>query len=306
MKFDDQLAAYLYENRTLRLEGIGTFTLDSKVSVPHEQEKEIYYPIEGLSFTYNPKSDTDEDLITFLVKKLHKIQPLIRSDLESYLSNIKQFINLGKPYTIEGVGTLSKNNQGTYEFTPGNFLPVKEELNPKRENAEHNYPVRSQSSAGRVFVIILIVIAALAALGGIGWGVSNLLTNKQAAEENEQQQGFIDTIPQTVTDTSAHTTTTHKTVDSVPASTATASRSLPGDSVSYKMIFEVTDLAQRAHKRTMQLHSYNTKSKYDTIHVNDMVKYRLFVPVRVRPADTTRVKDSLSKFLGSRVFIVKQ
>ena len=305
MKFDVQLAAYLYETKTLKLEGIGTFTLDSKVSVPHEQEKEIYYPIEGLSFTYNPKSDTDEDLIIFLVKKLHKIQPLIRSDLESYLSNIKQFINLGKPYTIEGVGTLSKNNNGTYEFTPGNFLPVKEELNPKRENAEHNYPVRSQSSAGRVFVVILIVIAALAALGGIGWGVSTLLTNKQTANESEQQQGFVDTIPQAVADTAAPITATARTKDTLPASPAVSTRPLGGDSVSYKMIFEVTPSYEREHRRTVQLHSYNHKNKYDTVHVGDAVKYRLFLPVTIRPRDTTRVKDSLGTFLGSRVFVEK-
>lgn len=304
MKFDDQLAAYLYENKTLRLEGIGTFTLDSKVSVPHEQEKEIYYPIEGLSFTYNPKSDTDEELIIFLVKNLHKIQPLIRSDLESYLSNIKQFINLGKPYTIEGVGTLSKNNQGTYEFTPGNFLPVKEELNPKRENAEHNYPVRSQSSAGKVFVIILIVIAALAALGGIGWGVSHLLSNKQSSNESEQS-GFADTITTTGTDTSASISKSPSSRDSLSTSPVIESNGAGNDSVNYKMIFEVTTLKERARKRTMQLHSYNTKSKYDTIHVDEMVKYRLFLPVKIRPSDTTRVKDSLTAFLGSKVFIVK-
>ena len=81
MKFDDQLAAYLYDNKTLTLEGIGTFTLDSKISVPREQEKEIYYPIDGLSFTYNPKSISDENLIIYMVKKLHKIEPLIRSTL---------------------------------------------------------------------------------------------------------------------------------------------------------------------------------------------------------------------------------
>jgi hypothetical protein len=306
VKFDDQLAAYLYENKTVKLEGIGTFMLDSKVSVPHEQEKEIYYPIEGLSFTYNPKSFTDEDVITFLVKKLHKIEPLIRSDLESYLSNIKQFLNLGKPYTIEGIGTLSKNNQGIYEFTPGNFLPVKEELNPRRENEEHNYPVRSQSSAGRVLVVILVVIAALAALGGIGWGVSNLLTNKQASNENEQQQGFADTIPQAVADTVKPGRSASTPKDTLPASPSSVSNRPGRDSVSYKMVFEVTPSYERAHRRTMQLQSYNTRSRYDTIHVNDVVKYRLFLPLKIRPADTTHVKDSLSKFLGSRVFIVKQ
>ena len=77
-------------------------------------------------------------------------------------------------------------------------------MNPRRENEEHNYPVRSQSSAGRVFVIILIVIAALAALGGIGWGVLNLLSKRQSLAENEQQQqGYLDTIPQDKTDTTA-------------------------------------------------------------------------------------------------------
>jgi nucleoid DNA-binding protein len=138
VKFDDLLAQYLYEKKSLQLQGIGTFELDKTVSLPNEQDKQIYYPIEGLTFSYNTKDVTNEDLVTFLVKKLGKIQPLVRSDLDSYLSNIKQFINIGKPYTIEGIGTLHKNNQGTYEFTPGNFLPVKEELSPKRESGEHS------------------------------------------------------------------------------------------------------------------------------------------------------------------------
>jgi hypothetical protein len=306
VKFDVQLAAYLYENKTIRLEGIGTFTLDSKVSVPREQEKEIYYPIDGLSFSYNSKSDTEEGVIFYLVKKLHKIEPLIRSDLESYLSNIKQFINLGKPYTIEGIGTLSKNNQGTYEFTPGNFIPVKEELNPKRENEEHNYPVRSQSNAGRIFVVILIVVAALAALGGIGWGVSNFLSNRQTVNGSEQQQAATDAGGQTTgADTTPIATAadTHGTAATSPATTANSSAT---DSGSFKMIFEVTYLKERAHRRTLQLHAYNTKNKYDTMHVGNLVKYRLFLPVKIRVADTTRVKDSLSKFLGSSVFIEKQ
>ena len=300
MKFDDQLAAYLYENRILRLEGIGTFTLDNKVNVPNEQEKEIYYPIDGLSFTYNPKSTADDDVINFLVKRLHKIEPLVRSDLESYLSSVKQFINLGKPYTIEGIGTLSKNNQGTYEFTPGNFLPVKEELNPRRENAEHNYPVRSQSNAGRVLVIILIVVAGLAALGGIGWGVSNFLSNHST--ENNPEQEVADTLADKPSDSSL--TNTAQSPDAVSTLDNTGISS--NDSINYKAIFEITTSKERAHRRTMQLHNYHHNSKYDTAHVGDIVRYRLFLPVRVRVADTTKVKDSLSIFLGSKVSIEKQ
>jgi hypothetical protein len=305
VKFDVQLASYLYENKTLRLEGIGTFTLDSKVNVPDEQEKEIFYPIDGLSFTYNPKSASEEEVIFYLVKKLHKIEPLIRSDLESYLSNIRQFLNLGKPYTIEGIGTLTKNNQGTFEFTPGNFLPVKEELNPRRENDEHNYPVRSQSSAGRVFVVILIVIAALAALGGIGWGVLNLLSKRQSLAENEQQQGYVDTIPEDKPDTSSLTITGSDANKATPTTPATRTEG-SSDSVTYKMVFEITPSYQRAYKRTSQLQSYRTNSKFDSIRVNNSVRYRLYVPMRLRATDTSRVKDSLRLFLGTRISIAKQ
>lgn len=301
MRFDDQLAAYLYEYKTLRLEGIGTFTLDSKVNVPLEQDKEVYYPIEGLSFVYNPKASTDEEIITYLVKKLHKIQPLIRSDLEFYLANIKQFINLGKPYTIEGIGTLSKDNYGVYEFTPGNFLPAKEELNPKRENAAHNYPVRSQNTAGKTFVYILLIIAGLAALGGIGWGISNFIANRKTSSDNEQVHAINDTNTQKSRDTSAGINT----VNSNTLNTDFSAAERRGDSVNYKMVFEVTPNKTRAVTRTTTLNNYGTRSRYDSILINNTTYYRLFVPAKIRAADTLRTKKTLSKHLGKQVWIAR-
>ena len=295
VKFDHHLATFLYKTKTLKLEGIGTFTLDGKVSVPNELDKEIYYPIDGLAFTYNPKNETDDDLIQFLVKRLGKIQPLVRSDLESYLSNIKQFINLGKPYTIEGIGTLSKNNLGVYEFTPGTFLPVKEELNPRRENEEHNYPVRTQSSAARVFVVILIVIAALAALGGIGWGVSTLITKYQKNNSNTESQVPVDTITEEKADTVPVVTTPP--VVQTPAVT--------DDSVSYKWSFEITKHKERARMRSEQLQQFGTPVKVDTIFIRDSLRYRLYLPLKILPADSTRIKDSLSLLFGSKVRMLK-
>ena len=297
MKFDHHLATYLYMNKNLKLEGIGTFTLDGLVSVPNELDKEIYYPIEGLSFECFPKSETDENLIKFLVERLGKIQPLVRSDLESYLSNIKQFINLGKPYTIEGIGTLSKNNKGVYEFTPGNFLPVKEELNPKRENEEHNYPVRSGISTSRVLVVILVIIALLAVLGGIGWGVSSLINNykKNEATTDEptveaNQQGNGDTL-------------TQQNMDTLAGNNNLPSKENTNDTGWYKMAFEVYRFKERAKSRALQLQHFGTPVKMDTIVVRDSLRYRLYLPMRIKHSDTTRVKDSLSILLGEKVFI---
>lgn len=325
MKFDDHLAAYLYQYKSLELEGIGIFTLDGKVRVPNEHEKEVVYPIEGLSFTYNPKSRTEENIISFLVKKLHKIEPLIRSDIEYYLSNIRVLLNIGKPYSIEGIGTLNKNNQGIYEFTPGNFLPAKETVNPKRKNTSHNYPPKSTFSAGRFFVIILIIISALAAIGGIGWGILNFtakqLTSNEgsqaASNESYETAPQIDTILQEKITIAQERNPIIQEQDTATPNTITAPVSLPlapardsikpVDSMGYKMIFEITKSKERAHSRTAQLHSLHSYTQYDSIPINDSVAYyRLFLIMKVAPADTTRVKDSLKTILGSRIFMQKQ
>ncbi len=298
MKFDDHLAAYLYDNKTLQLEGIGTFVLDNKVNPPNTQDREAYYPIEGLSFTFNPKSETDEKIIHFLVQRLHKIEPLIRSDLEFYLSNIKQFLNLGKPYTIVGVGTLAKNNQGTYEFTPGNFLPAKEELNPRRENIEHNYQKHTSSGAGRIFVLIVIAIAAIAAIGGIGWGISTLISSQTPRYERVQPtEDPVDDV--------AETTVKQPAVSLKPV-TATTTNS---DSIRFKMIFETTRSPLRAQKRTLQLNTLRSYTKVDTVTIGDSTRYRLYLPMTLVKADTirlNRLKDSLRIFFGGTIRAEKQ
>lgn len=298
MKFDDLLAQYLYETKSLRLQGIGTFSLEGKVSIPFEQEKEIYYPIEGLNFKFNSKEGIDEDLVAFLVRKLGKIQPLVRSDLESYLSNVKQFINLGKPYTIEGIGTLHINNKGAYEFTPGNFLPVKEELNPKRENPEHNYPQKGEGSqAGKVFLIILIILASIAALAGMGWGVYTLVVKNTPAEQQVSPPPVDSLVSENVGlgDSTELVTT--------PAITT---NNFAGDTAAYKMIFEITRLKSRAMNRTGQLQTMKINAQYDSVGTGNNLQYRIFVVKNITPSDTLRVRDSIAKFFLRKVAVERQ
>lgn len=294
MKFDDLLAQYLYEHKTLQLQGIGSFELDKAVNTNHEQDKGIYYPIEGLAFTYNTKEVTPEELITFLVKKLGKITPLVRSDLDSYLSNIKQFLNIGKPYTIEGVGTLHKNNQGSYEFTPGNFLPVKEELSPKREKTEPSLKPKARSSnGGKTIAIIIIIIASLAVLGGIGWGVSTFFMNKDQSNEGFAQ---VDETADDTANIAASDTNTSVQPSVTPAVN-------PNDTANFKMIFETTRSKPRAITRTNQLIGLKIRAQYDTVKNAGGIQYRLFVTKRLFPADTTRVRDSIAKFFLRKVTV---
>lgn len=312
MKFDDHFAAYLYEKKSLSLEGIGTFMLDDKVRVPAEQEKEIFYPIEGLQFTYNPKSSTDENLVIFLVKRLGKIEPLVRSDVEYYLSHIRQFLNIGNPYTIEGIGTLTKTNYRTFEFTPGNFLPAKEQLTPQRENTNHNHPAKLKSSAGRVFIIIALVLFALSALGAISWAIFNFIKNQPTSAKVSQPQA--DTIAKLI-----NTNALKK--DSViinsnspqflpapvagnKADTVTNTDTTANNLTSYKMIVEITKSKERVQTRTAQLNNAYSNLQYDSIPINDSVAYyRLFLIMKVSPADTTHVKDSLKTLFGRKIFM---
>lgn len=294
MKFDDLLAQYLYENKSLQLQGIGTFQLDRAINLPQEHEKEIYYPIEGLAFTYSPKDLTNEDLIAFLVKKLGKIQPLVRSDLESYLSNIKQFINIGKPYTIEGIGTLQKNNQGIYEFTPGNFLPVKEELSPHKDNPEHQHRQRAlKSESGRNTTIFFIILVVALVIAGAIWGVSALMKSNNMVET-----------------TAARGDTTENSSTSRPPDTlATVAAPVVNNLVSdtgllpYKLIFDITRSSQRIQQRSDRLRRDGVFFKVDTLTQSDSTVYRMYIPKKLRNTDTTRVKDSLYKFFIKRIIV---
>ncbi len=297
MKFDDLLAQYLYEKKSLQLQGIGTFQLDGAVVLPQPQDKEIYYPIEGLQFTFSPKDQTNEDLITFLVKKLGKIQPLVRSDLESYLSNIKQFINIGKPYTIEGIGTLQKNNKGTYEFSPGNFLPAKEELSQHKDSPERLQRQRAKKNENRrSATIILVIVGAVIILGGIIWGIT-FLVNKNNGDN--YQEAVADTIQNNIAlaqDTLANT------------SSVTSGPSLMTDtsSVDFKFIFDITTSRNRILSRTELLKKEGIKFKIDTLTLNNELNYRMYVPKTLRFTDTLKVKDSLRLFFAKPIVVERR
>lgn len=300
MKFDDLLAQYLYENKTLQLQGIGTFKLDGAIVLPSPQDKEIFYPIEGLNFIYSPKDQTNEDLIIFLVKKLGKIQPLVRSDLESYLSNIKQFINIGKPYTIEGIGTLNKNNQGTYEFTPGTFLPAKEELSPHRDNPEHMHRQKAKKSeSNRSATIILMIIAVVAFFGAAIWGITYLM-NKNKGEEISQVIEDSSTLNNVALppDTLQNTTTQQSTTET----------SLLNNSVAYdyKMIFDITKSKERVFARSARLTKDGVAFKIDTLRINDTLNYRMYISRKLMTTDTLAVRDSLRKFFLKPIIIERK
>ena len=116
MKIEQLIVQYLYLNKQVTLQGIGTFRLDPAVVLPagNEKEKDFIMPENAVQFEYNLKAGEDEGLVKYIVQHTRKILPLASSDMESYAMLAKQFLNIGKPLVIEGVGTVQKNQQGNY------------------------------------------------------------------------------------------------------------------------------------------------------------------------------------------------
>src|SRR5258707_1269991 len=122
MKIEQLIVQYLYTNKKVTLQDIGVFHLSDSVNIPVEHEKDAALPDNAISFEYNIKSVQDDGLIDFIVQQTRKIKPLATSDLESFTILGRQFMNIGKPLPIEGLGILQKNQHGEYEFIQGHSI----------------------------------------------------------------------------------------------------------------------------------------------------------------------------------------
>ena len=137
MKIEQVLVYYLLKTKQLTLQGIGTFHLDPSVPDSVDTEKPVVIPENAITFDYNPKATEDEGLVDFIVEHTNKIKPLAASDLDSYLSLARQFLNIGKPLILPHIGSLEKLNSGVLAFKPGQLGAQKIEPNkPRNEEAE--------------------------------------------------------------------------------------------------------------------------------------------------------------------------
>ena len=124
MKIEQLIVQQLYNSKKVTLQDIGAFTLSPDVMLPSD-EKEAVMPENAVTFIFDKKAKQDDDLIAFIVSQTRKIKPLATSDLESYSILAKQFLNIGKPFPIEGLGVLQKSQAGDYEFVQGQSINAK-------------------------------------------------------------------------------------------------------------------------------------------------------------------------------------
>lgn len=302
MKIEQVLGHYLLKNKSLSLQGIGTFHLDAPVPDTSDHEKPIIFPENAISFHYDPRTKEDEGLVDFIVEYTHKIKPLASSDLESFLSLGRQFLNIGNPLILQNIGTLDKTNSGELVFKPGHLVAEKLEPHkiknekPEPQADEENFfneyqQGRRRKSGPKLLLVFLILLV----LGFMGWSVWHYLGNRKESTENVTSTESVVPLSDTSSFQKDSTVIANAVVDS------SASKKIPSDTVSFKIVVKKYRTPEAAQKRLKELQAYHRNV---IMYTNDSVTYKIAEPFNLPLSDTTKILDSLKRYY-TKIYLEK-
>jgi hypothetical protein len=298
MKIDQLLVQHFYAAKQVTLQGIGTFALSPDFIIPSDSDKDIVLPENAVSFQYNPKATEDEGLITYITQQTRKIKPLASADLESYIMLATQFLNIGKPLKIEGIGMLEKNQLGEYQFSQGQFINTKtEQAEVKlKEKSREDVSFGNESKTplnGKKITAIAVSIIALAGIGLTAW---YFLNKKDDAPEpvakNTIEQPKPNVIPNT--DTVKKDTTSTVVLQKPDSLIAIQPVTAITGAYTFKVVIKNYPSLALAQKSYNRLTSYGHKL---LLYTADSVTYKVAMPFTRQLADTIYARDSIRKAL---------
>ncbi|NCU05659.1 MAG: hypothetical protein GXC73_16940 [Chitinophagaceae bacterium] len=294
MKIQELLSQFLYKEKTLTLPGLGRFDLDPSVNV--YELKEEGWPEGTISFTMNRNAVVPDDLLQFLMQQTGKMKPLAMSDLESYVSNGLQLINIGKPFPLKGIGSIMKAKDNLLTFEQGspalekidsiNTDHVRDRTVLAEGETEIDFSHEERKSSKKPIIISGIIIA----LALIGWAVWQAFPKKQTTtpenENTEQVAAAADTPLVQQPDSSTFIKDT--------AQVATQPSAIL-DTSSFKLIVETLSSKAKADAR---IAFHKGRARELQLEMKDSTNYQLILHVARPLRDTAFVKDSLFKYYG--------
>ena len=308
MKIPQLLVQYLYTNRKMSLPGLGHFTLDKSVILPDENDRNLHSTPNAVQFQNANIVAADKELISFICEQTGKIKPLAISDLDSYLNLGMEMLNIGKPFYLEGIGTITKNKAGKFDFSPGEYSLIKETSSSAdhdkkkvyakdKKQLTENLPVQNRTG-----LKILAFLSALVIVGLGGWMLYKK-SGQTVSESNPDTSAVVQQQVPVAADTLKRDTLRKDSVHILPANApnpvpvATVHEGTP-----YKFIILSTEDKPRAMRRYNQLIGFNLKAHY--YHVDST--YKVFFQFPALARDTTHIKDSLRKEYAAVVTIEKE
>jgi len=310
VKIEQVIVLHLLNIKQVTLQGIGTFRLDPSIPLPSETKKDFVIPESAVSFEYNPRATEDESLIDSIVQHTTKIKPLASSDLDSFLMLGRQFLNIGKPFKLDRLGTLDKAQTGELFFIPGQYITPKIEA-PKalkeNENEESsglfNDYNREPDNSGKKILAIVVTLVVLAI---IGWAIYYMFFKTSGENEkpvtqqlNTATDSSIVTNSSVVRDSSSIKDSSFLQQDSTQNSTLSETIN-PENDVTFKIIFKETKNRSTALTSMSKLNSWG---HHVIMYTADSVNYKLAEVFKLPLSDTARVKDSLERFYGNPVLV---
>ena len=294
VKIPSLLAQYFYSNQRLELPGLGSFVLDFSAMSALQNSKQRSVVLEGVSFESNMSLKESPDLIAFIAEKTGKMKALASADLDSHLQLAQQFLNMGKPFSFEGIGILSRIKPGEFEFTPISISTDKiKELNThdivsadtKGESASQYESFLSLAKTKFEWKKPVIGLVLLCGVGLTIWGGYVISQKKNKTLVHTAAEKIV---PEMIASDSLQK------VDSTipPALTTIAPEN------NYKYVLEIAK-SKRAFKRYNQLKDIRWQVELET---KDSIQYKLYM-LLPSMADTTRTIDSLTVMTGRKVYI---
>ena len=297
MKIAPLLAQYLYTHKRLDLPGLGSFLLDPSIIVESESNKQgKNVMLEGVTFESNSSLKNSPELVQFISAQTGKIKALAAADLQSHLGLAEQFLNIGKPFLFEGIGTLTKIRAGEFSFTSGQAIPAITKDSPVKEavpygiNESDNdyksifYARKIKMTWKRPVIFLLVLVGLALAIWGGYTVYKKTMAKKESSSAEEKTQE--ENVPVADTAIRIKDSRVKQQIISVPAG-------------NYKFVLETSD-SLRAFTRFKRLKTFQWNVQMET---KDSLSFKIFMLLPATATDTSRILDSLSRLNGRRVHI---
>jgi len=283
LKLASLLAEFLYEQKKLDLAGIGTFSINPSGPTSGDTQ----HPSEGISFEHNASVKDDDELIGYISVQTGKMKTLASSDLSSYIELGLQFLHIGKPLQIEGIGTLVKNKDASLEFTADHLLVAKiKETGIKELSAtsisdellttyETLKPKGEKSPLSKKFFLAFLAMATITAIIWISYKLNQPNSSVQTETVQEMAPAITDTA---------------KNVSSVDTTNTVKQPLVKTSNGSYRFVIEVA-AKKRAFYRYYMLKKGNLPVQMST---TDSTSFKLYLVLPATSSDTARIADSLT------------
>lgn len=296
----------------------------------------------GIQFKNANIPTPDDALVIYIKEHTGKMKSLAAADLDFFLTTGRQLLNIGKPFYLEGIGTLLKNKEGRLDFAPGEYLvPRLDDLHhPDRRNAApamgYDEPPREESrnnnnNNARQTLLLVGIIAGIAIIAVGGYYLYKRNNYTESSTENRAR-----VVPETATakDTStlagagpSDSTTAGKkdtalanagaktanpadapgarpaVSTAAPAGNPTAAPAEPVPTAG-QVLYRFVIL--RTENKGHALRRYNQLLGYQlNIHMEtkDSSFFKLYFPIPATIRDTTHIRDSLADVYAAKVSI---